>query len=201
MAKVRQQLAAELGVSRTPLREAIRVLVNDGLLAPEPASGTVRVVEFSSDEVLELYQVREIVDGLAARLCAAADLAPQTKQTLEDSLRRFAASCDPFDLTAYVTTHAEFQRHDPAGLQEQPPDAVGAARPDERSDALSSFRGPGRSDEEDGRRSSGHSEGDPRQGRGPGRGTRPSAHLHGDQPMGSRPARRGAGGGVRANRL
>lgn len=107
---LQEQLAAELGVSRTPLREAIGTLVNEGLLVPIPGSGngTVKVVELAADDVLELYQVREVIDGLAARLCAQRDLDADSRSRLQAALNHFTASCDPFDLTAYVTTHADF---------------------------------------------------------------------------------------------
>jgi DNA-binding GntR family transcriptional regulator len=107
---LQEQLAAELKVSRTPLREAIRVLVADGLLVPVPGSGngTVKVVELNADDVLELYQIREQIDGLAARLCAERELAPALREQLTGSLDRLSRSCEPFDLTEYVTAHADF---------------------------------------------------------------------------------------------
>lgn len=107
---LQEQLAAELGVSRTPLREAIRTLVADGLLVPVPGSGngTVKVVELTADDVLQLYQVREVIDGLAARLCAERELTPELRARLAGSLDRLRQSCEPFDLTEYVTAHAAF---------------------------------------------------------------------------------------------
>jgi DNA-binding GntR family transcriptional regulator len=107
---LQEQLAAELGVSRTPLREAIRILVADGLLVPVPGSGngTVKVVELTADDVVQLYQVREVIDGLAARLCAERELPPAVQARLKASLDRLSGSCEPFDLTEYVTAHADF---------------------------------------------------------------------------------------------
>jgi DNA-binding GntR family transcriptional regulator len=105
---IQEQVAAELGVSRTPLREAMRVLVNEGLLTPIPSSGSVRVVSPSIDEVRDLYQVREVIDGLAARLCSAATLSPSVLSRLKESVDQLARALEPFDLNAFVTAHADF---------------------------------------------------------------------------------------------
>jgi DNA-binding GntR family transcriptional regulator len=105
---IQEQVAADLGVSRTPLREAIRVLVNEGLLTPIPSSGSVRVVSPSIDEVRDLYQVREVIDGLAARLCTAATLSPSVQAKLKESVDQLARASEPFDLNAFVTAHADF---------------------------------------------------------------------------------------------
>lgn len=67
---VEQRLAAELQVSRTPLREAIRQLVEEGFLEQEARRGA-RVVAFTAELVREVYQVREALEGIAAREAAA----------------------------------------------------------------------------------------------------------------------------------
>jgi GntR family transcriptional regulator, vanillate catabolism transcriptional regulator len=107
---LQEQLASELKVSRTPLREAIGILVSEGLLVPVPGSGngTVKVLELTADDVAELYQVREMIDGLAARLCATRQLDALWRARLQGAFDDFAEACEPFDLTAYVTAHAQF---------------------------------------------------------------------------------------------
>jgi DNA-binding GntR family transcriptional regulator len=68
--KLRQeQLAAELGVSRTPLKEALRVLEAEGLVTVSPRGG-VQVKSPTVSTLLAAYELREVVDGLAARLAA-----------------------------------------------------------------------------------------------------------------------------------
>lgn len=62
-------LAGQLGISRTPLREALMKLEQEGLIAVLP-SGGLRVVELDAEGAIELYEIREVLDGLAARLCA-----------------------------------------------------------------------------------------------------------------------------------
>lgn len=65
------ELAEHLGVSRTPVREAIRQLEADGLVAHVPRLGaTIRVLDYT--EVMELYEMRAVLEGTAARLAARA---------------------------------------------------------------------------------------------------------------------------------
>jgi DNA-binding GntR family transcriptional regulator len=65
------ELAAELGISRTPVREAIRKLEQEGLVTRHPNRGVV-VTQLSMREVLEIWSLREIIEPAAARLAAAA---------------------------------------------------------------------------------------------------------------------------------
>ncbi len=65
-----ERLATRLNVSRTPLREAVRRLVQEGFLEQEPRRG-VRVVAFNAELVREVYQVREALEGVAARETAS----------------------------------------------------------------------------------------------------------------------------------
>ncbi|GMG81535.1 GntR family transcriptional regulator [Paralimibaculum aggregatum] len=65
------ELAERLGVSRTPVREAIRQLEADGLVQHVPRHGaTVRVLDYA--EIMELYDMRVVLEGTAARLAARA---------------------------------------------------------------------------------------------------------------------------------
>lgn len=69
------EVAGWLGVSRTPVREALRRLESEGMLVVEPRTGLV-VASISRQAMLELYVMREVLEGTAARLCArnASDL-------------------------------------------------------------------------------------------------------------------------------
>jgi DNA-binding GntR family transcriptional regulator len=67
---VRQErLARELGVSHTPIREALKQLQAEGLVEHVPYRG-VRVVEFSLDDVVDIYTMRSALEGLAAAAAA-----------------------------------------------------------------------------------------------------------------------------------
>lgn len=69
-----ETLADNYGVSRTPVREALRRLEQDGYIKTLPKKG-VLVADITATDVLEVFQVRMAVEPLAARL--AAGLIPQ----------------------------------------------------------------------------------------------------------------------------
>ena len=62
-----QDLAAEFEVSRTPIREAIRQLEVERLVSRTPFVG-VTVTQLRPEEVIELLEIREVLEGLVARL-------------------------------------------------------------------------------------------------------------------------------------
>lgn len=63
------EIARWLNLSRTPVRDAIRRLEAEGILEHEPHNGLV-VARLDRQAVMELYVMREILEGTAARLCA-----------------------------------------------------------------------------------------------------------------------------------
>ena len=58
---VEEQLTRRLGISRAPLREAMRLLAQQGLVEHIPRRG-VRVATLSDDDVRELYEVRDVLE-------------------------------------------------------------------------------------------------------------------------------------------
>ena len=66
---VERQLCEMLNSSRTPIREAIQQLSADGLVTSIPTVGSY-VSEIRYEYVIQLYDVREYLEGLAAKLCA-----------------------------------------------------------------------------------------------------------------------------------
>ncbi|MBR7194714.1 GntR family transcriptional regulator [Gordonia sp. SCSIO 19800] len=101
------KLAAEIGVSTTPLREAIRRLSAEGMVELE-AHRDARVTPVSADEARHLYQVRENLDPLAAALAArtrtAADIA-----AVSNAFDRLSPIASASDVDALVR-HREFHR-------------------------------------------------------------------------------------------
>jgi GntR family transcriptional regulator, trigonelline degradation regulator len=66
---IERELIAMMGVSRTVIREALRQLESEGLIAIIPNKGPV-VRELTLDEAKDLYSIRAVLEGLAARLFA-----------------------------------------------------------------------------------------------------------------------------------
>ncbi len=93
------QFAAELGVSRTPLRLALGQLAAEGLLERLPTRG-FRVRPFSLDDVTLAIDVRGTLEGMAARLVAEAGPSPELLATLD------ACVAEGRDILA-AATHAD----------------------------------------------------------------------------------------------
>jgi DNA-binding GntR family transcriptional regulator len=106
-ARLRQEdLADRLGISRTPIREALGRLEHEGLIELLPRGG-VRVTLLNADEAVELYDLREVLDGLAARLAAGrADAAALGR--LERSLARMAECVERRDSGPWFRVHVAF---------------------------------------------------------------------------------------------
>src|ERR1043165_9119535 len=66
---IEDRLSEELGVSRIPIREALRVLAGEGLVAVQPRRGA-SVAEISPEVARDLVEVRATLEGLNARLAA-----------------------------------------------------------------------------------------------------------------------------------
>lgn len=61
------QVAEQMNTSTTPVREAFRLLASEGLVKIEPWKGVV-VQEYSTDEILEVFQCRQVLETLALDL-------------------------------------------------------------------------------------------------------------------------------------
>ena len=93
---LQQQLATSLGVSRTPLREALLRLERDGFLYSQPNRGMF-VRGLTLHDIAELYQLREVLEPVAARLACesaeAVDIA-RIKAIQRDHEQRYPQSVD-----------------------------------------------------------------------------------------------------------
>ncbi|MDH7794399.1 MULTISPECIES: GntR family transcriptional regulator [unclassified Beijerinckia] len=78
-------VADMLGLSRTPVRQALPVLAEEGLLVPAGARG-YSVRAFTTLEILEAVEVRGALEGLAARIVAERGASRALMRTLRDSL-------------------------------------------------------------------------------------------------------------------
>ncbi len=75
-------LAAELGLSRTPVHEAIRQLLGEGLLE-EDANGSIVIVRLSRQNFVELYELRSVLEEHAVRKIAQRQLAEKDRERLQ----------------------------------------------------------------------------------------------------------------------
>jgi len=100
-------LVSELGISRTPVREALLRLEQEGLVETIPYKGTF-VVDVSKRDVEEIYQVREVLQSLAIRL--ATPLIPD--EELKEMKASFTSVADEIgrgDLECYIESVTRFQ--------------------------------------------------------------------------------------------
>jgi DNA-binding GntR family transcriptional regulator len=102
-----RSLATLLDVSRVPVREAIKELEREGMLIVVPRSG-VLVRRLTMDEVRELYEVRQAMEGMAAFLCASH---PQdgTMKAMRQKLEALAGA-DAVDHPAIQKASSAFHR-------------------------------------------------------------------------------------------
>lgn len=104
-----EHLSGELGVSRTPLREALRLLEQEGLVKVEPGRGA-RVVTGDLGTLLDAYELRAVVDGLAARLAAGHASASHVRH-LRRIIDTQRAAVDPWAARAYTESNVDFHEH------------------------------------------------------------------------------------------
>lgn len=101
-------LAAVLGVSRSPVREALVRLTHDRLAREEPRRGAV-VAGISLRELAALYEVREVLEGLAARLSVAGCLKhPELLEEMCSLLRRHEDALEHGEFSKHVEFDTEF---------------------------------------------------------------------------------------------
>ncbi len=99
-------LAAQLAISRTPIREALGRLQQEGLIELLPGGG-VRVALLNLTEAVELYDLREVLDGLAARL-AAHRAADGALGRIQKALGRMAQCLERKDPNQWFGAHVAF---------------------------------------------------------------------------------------------
>jgi DNA-binding GntR family transcriptional regulator len=107
---VEERLSAELGMSRVPIREAIKQLVVEGLAVPAadaPGGRGAQVATLSADVAAELIEVRAVLEGLNARL-AARNAAPGKVPRIEALLARGAALSAASPAEEVAALNAEF---------------------------------------------------------------------------------------------
>lgn len=100
------QLANQLSVSRTPLREALRVLLTDGLVQ-QRHNGTFAVIAPTLEDARDTYEMRGVIDAFAARRAALRATQEQVAE-LERLVTRLEETCEPFDGPQYLAAVTDF---------------------------------------------------------------------------------------------
>ncbi len=119
-----EHLARQLQVSRTPLREALLALEHEGFIVFSP-TGAATVASLDMVDAREIMDVREMVDGLAARLLAQRGMTPEIDRALtalademcdvadRDKHRYLVANADFHATIVEATGHARLQQFVP----------------------------------------------------------------------------------------
>lgn len=101
-----RKLAEKLGIGRTPVREAIKDLVHEGVLETHPTRGTF-VRRLTLRDVQEIYQVRYAIEGLAAFLAAERGPTPALS-AYGPKFRETMAASDKSNVTQVYDYGVEF---------------------------------------------------------------------------------------------
>jgi DNA-binding GntR family transcriptional regulator len=102
-----EEIAAEIGTSRMPVREAFRRLSTEGLVDIRPHRGAV-VRKLSSAEMEEVFHMRAVLEGLAARIAFGA-IQEKHIAVLEDLIRQMELA--EGDVQEWVSVHRQFHEY------------------------------------------------------------------------------------------
>jgi DNA-binding GntR family transcriptional regulator len=100
------QLAEKLGVSRTPIREAIRKLELEGLVIMIPRKGAY-VADLSIKDITDVLEIRATLEGLASGL-AALRITDEEIEQLKLNAKQFNAALEADDFEGIVQADMEF---------------------------------------------------------------------------------------------
>jgi len=90
------EIARQMGISRAPVREAIRQLASEGLVVSHSHRGSF-VIDLSPDDLWEIYTLRAAIESLAVRLVAE-QVTPQTVLLLQQAVTDMAQAARQGDL-------------------------------------------------------------------------------------------------------
>jgi DNA-binding GntR family transcriptional regulator len=101
-----QSIAADMAISRTPIREALLQLASEGLVEFVPQRG-VRITEFNAEHLAQVFQFRAAIEGFcAAKLAGQAR--PDALSRLDAELERQSAIIAADDRLAWVKANMDF---------------------------------------------------------------------------------------------
>jgi DNA-binding GntR family transcriptional regulator len=103
-------LAAELGVSKTPVREAFLQLKNEGLVDIQPQRGTF-VFQMTSEQVRQLSVLRELLEVESLRIAMRGEARLRLADNLMDVIARMVKAIAADDFRLYRTLDNELHQH------------------------------------------------------------------------------------------
>jgi DNA-binding GntR family transcriptional regulator len=103
---IEEQLAAQAGISRTPVREAFHKLERDELLTRLPRGGFA-VREFTKEDVEEIFGIRSALESYAAYL-ATLHITPDNISLLQEKVKESEEALQKGDDDKVVQLHTEF---------------------------------------------------------------------------------------------
>lgn len=106
---VETELTRSLGVSRTPLREAFRELAAEGYITVIPHKGSY-VSTISEEEVLDLYSITSVLEGLATRLATPTFQKGSEREYLLTLHEDLKAKCRIGDVDSYWASNRNFHQ-------------------------------------------------------------------------------------------
>jgi DNA-binding GntR family transcriptional regulator len=101
-----QSIAADMAISRTPIREALLQLASEGLVEFVPQRG-VRITEFNAEHLAQVFQFRAAIEGFCAAKLAAQSH-PDALARLDAELERQRSIIDADDRLAWVKANMDF---------------------------------------------------------------------------------------------
>ncbi|MCY3824778.1 MAG: GntR family transcriptional regulator [Nitrospinae bacterium] len=107
---VETTLTESMGVSRTPLREAFRELAAEGYITVVPHKGA-HVSLVSEDEVLDIYAITSVLEGLATRLATPNLREGRANERLHAFFEQLKRRHEHGEVDAYWAANRDFHRH------------------------------------------------------------------------------------------
>jgi DNA-binding GntR family transcriptional regulator len=106
---IEADLVRDLGVGRNALREALSRLASDGIVTIEPHRGA-SIRRLNRDDVAQLYELREVLEGLAARLAAEHIDEPGHRDRLTAALETMRTVASTAHMPEYIDANMDFHR-------------------------------------------------------------------------------------------
>jgi DNA-binding GntR family transcriptional regulator len=110
MQALEQALAAELGISRTPVREALIRLQQEGLVEVVPRHG-MRVLPVSAADMKDIYEILTALEAMAAELVVRRQPGAKALRPLVEATNEMASALRADDLDAWARADERFHRH------------------------------------------------------------------------------------------